>query len=174
MKASSQLKNQLAAVVIEMHFARTFNGKISPVTTLRPMLAVRLLSPMHEVSHHAPAYDVSRASMSIPCVDCLTWSKRAGKEEDVDADERELRRRRGLVAERSCGTACSDDVLADTHADGTRKEHEAAAESVNGVQSGKCRDDVDHVRYHLKDKGVRKAGRWAAGEVAGSVVELRK
>lgn len=33
MNDRSQLKNQLAAVVMDRHFARTFRGNISPVTT---------------------------------------------------------------------------------------------------------------------------------------------
>jgi len=108
----------------------------------------------------------------LACHDPGTWAEGRGEEEDVDADERELRRGRGLVGERGCDTAGRDDVLRDTHAESADQQHGASAEAVDAVQTRERGDDVDDVGDDLQDEGGRQTGVDArSGEVRRSVVE---
>lgn len=73
------------------------------------------------------------------------WTPRAGKEKDVDADERNRSTLSRKIFHASNGTGNGDDVLRDSHADGAHEQEVASTHLLNEVQSRNSRGDVNNV-----------------------------
>ena len=99
----------------------------------------------------------------------------AGSEErHIDAQEHELRKCGSVVLSRVGGyTGDGYDELTRTHAERTNEEYRAATESVNAVQSGKRRENVDQVDDDLKNESVRELLD-VFSKVRGAVINLNR
>lgn len=92
------------------------------------------------------------------------------EERDIDADERELGALRAEVGNRGCGTTGGNNILRNTHADGSSQKNRAASEAVDCVETREGHDDVDRVDDDLQDERVGKAFD-VVREERGSVVD---
>lgn len=142
----AQLRSQLVAVVIESAFARTFNGKISPVTT------------------HAIGPCCGLVLVGAVRIEGRRTYPGGSKEEDVDADEsnagslasevgRENSAVGWILARSSCTENCNEE-LADAHPDGTPEEKWSAAPLVDSIKTRDGRRDVDCGRNHRDNERV--------------------
>lgn len=94
------------------------------------------------------------------------------EERHVDAQEYKLCKSRSIVLGRVGGyTGDGYDELTRAHAERTNQKNRAATESVDAVQSGKRRENVDQVDDDLKDESVRELLD-VLSEVGSAVVDL--
>lgn len=117
---------------------------------------------------HGEALGADLEREELACHDPGDRAPRAGEEIDVKADKRDGSTLSGEILGTRYGADDGDDVLADTHSNGTQKEQVAAAKLLDEVQAWEGRDDVDSVGDDLDDKRVLEAG---ALEVLGAIVE---
>ena len=138
--AIAQLRSQLDAVVMESDFARTFNGKISPVTTL-----TRVSTPSYILRRHLRYVPGARTPA-------------AGKEEDVEADECNQRILPSFVCEPNTCANARDDELTHGHSHCAKDEQGPTAPRLNHVEAWERRGSVDCRCGHLHDKRVLDSG----------------
>ena len=79
-------------------------------------------------------------------------------EENVDADEGDQSLLSYNVLDANAGTDTSNDELADSHANGTEEQKRATTPSLNEVETGESRGDVNSGGDHRDGERVRDAG----------------
>lgn len=134
----AQLRSQLEAVVMERDLARTFNGKISPVTThaTRSLVSNWVIKTWNDEFEH-------------------TRTPRACEEENVDTHERDESLLGGQIIDAGSGTGNSNDKLAHCHTDSTEEEKIATTPFLNHVKARQSGCNVDARRNQTDGEAVR-------------------
>lgn len=135
MKERSQLKNQLAAVVMDRPFARVWSENISPVTT----------------QAHGPNVE---AFFGIRKLDLYDGNVYLTKKRHVYAYEGELNALRSEIWDWSRRATGRDNILRNAHANCSNQKHWATSKIVDCPETWERHDNIDTIHDDLQDKRV--------------------